>query len=278
VAKLKPRLLALDAPWRNVLLHLIDEPDLPVRVTMDPDGLQELAESIKQLGILEPLLLEEHNGRYKCLAGHRRLLAARIARLNLAPAVVWPAGMCDAAAILAHENTYRENVNPADEAVWMQTMLEKDCGGDVDELCARLHQKRAYVEGRLILLRGDEQVFNAVQRGAIALAVAAELNKYSDPTFRHMRLQSAEAGGATARMVREWRRNDEGLIDAYNQAVAAEAGAAPPPPVALEGALLCSICGQGDQPHRLRLQYVHDFCEEGAKRFGGMLNARPEIV
>jgi ParB/RepB/Spo0J family partition protein len=245
----------------------IAEPPLPVRQSFDPDKLAELAASMKRDGLINPIALEENGDGYTVMAGHRRFLAARINQWELIPARVWRQGTCAPEAILAAENAEREDVNPAEEAMWLGELLEGRCNGDVDQLCELVHMKRSKVEGRVLLLTGDEEVFRAVQRGEINLAVAAELNRYDDELLRRMRLDAAAKGGATARMVREWRLNDQRLVNVIQSSVEGAAPAANPQQTYAVSSLLCSICGQGDEPHRLRIQYIHDFCEEAAKRF-----------
>lgn len=248
-----------EGPYREIPLELIDEPSLAIRETMDTEALAELARSIKEVGVLQPIALEQQGGRYRILAGHRRYLASQIVGLKTIAAMLRDTSEISGVAVTSHENAYREDVNPAEEAVYLQKVLDQECGGDVDRLCALTRQVRSYVEGRLLLLQGDPDVFEALRARRISMAVARELNKVSDRGYRMMYLDAAIRGGATARIVQEWR------VQA-NQAAPAEA---PPPssganqysglpaPVTT---MTCLCCRSTAEPWNMELIPVHRRC------------------
>src|SRR5204862_2468204 len=142
--------------------------------------------------------------RFEVLAGHRRLIACKRAGLAAAPSIVYPGKGFAHDAIQFAENRHREDLNAADEAIWFTELLESTCGGDVDVLCERLHEKRPYVEGRLNLFAGDELVFDRLRAGKINIGVAQQLNRCTDQLRRRSLLHAAITGGATVAVVSGW--------------------------------------------------------------------------
>src|SRR5881409_56640 len=124
-----------------------------MRETMTEAGLEDLVDSIRELGILQALLVRPvGDGAYAVVAGHRRLMAARIVGLTRLPCIVHD-DADTAVAARVHENVVREDVKPAEEAGYLGELYER-LGQDVDRVCATVKRSRDYVERRLLLLRG----------------------------------------------------------------------------------------------------------------------------
>lgn len=243
-----------------VPLDLIDEPSVPERETMDPDELAELAMSIADVGLIQPLTLKPVAARYEVTAGHRRLLGCRMVKLSPVPSIIMENGSVDPLAILVAENAHREDVGVVEEARFYQRVLVEMCGNDVDVLCAKVRRNRAFVEDRLLLLSGYPPVTDALQDKKISLAVAKELNKLKHPNQLMLLLDAAVRQGATARTVAEWRKElnaDEDL-----QVITAAAAANP-----IDGALSvpgfqqqCFFCEDGADPHLMVTVHLHKPC------------------
>jgi ParB/RepB/Spo0J family partition protein len=241
---------------QEVPIGLLLEPTLPARETFDEDAMRDLVESIRANGIIEPVVGVREGDKYRIWAGHRRYIAALAAELATVPCVVWPEGSTQGVAVTVHENVYREDLNPAEQAVFYNTLLEQSCGGDVDQLAELVRQKRNYVEERLLLIRHDADVFAALRAGKLNFAVARELNRVRSVELRKVFLDSAVRNGATARMIQEWRAKHEGFslkpLDPNSAEAAAVNGG--------QGSgwrIECIVC-QGDHDvHDLELVYVH---------------------
>ena len=246
---------------REIPLELIDQPELAIRESMDQTALEDLTDSIREVGVLQPILVVVHNERYRILAGHRRFIASGRAGKQTIPAVVRGVDVGAGEAVTVHENAFREDVNPAEEARYLAHLLEKSCAGDVDKLCRLTRQKRGYVEERLILLRGDPEVLATLKERRISLAVARELNRVRDQGYRRMYLDAAARGGATARMVQEWRIQSDRVTpvelpapgDGTNQFSAL------PPPIT---SMMCFLCDGTEDVHEMELLYVHRACRK----------------
>lgn len=244
---------------RNIPLDLIDEPPRPVRDTMDEVKLAELAESIAELGVIEPIVVEAIGGRYRIEAGHRRYCASIMAKLSEIPAVVHAEGTLKREAVKLHENLYREELNAAEEGMFYVQLLETECAGDVDKLCEMVKQKRSYVENRILIVQGDEQVLDALKRGKINFSVARELNLVKDVPNRRMLLDNAQKGGATALMVRNWRADIERIVQVEPPAQGnGDNQFTDRPPVM--HTMRCMCCDRDDEPWDMELVYVHKRC------------------
>jgi ParB family chromosome partitioning protein len=209
----------------EVPLASIDEPTLPMRENMDDGKLLELQHSIERLGVLQPIRLRpKGDGRFEVVSGHRRLLASRAAGLASIPAVLHADDATLIAARVA-ENVVREDVPPAEEAVYYAQLYEAH-GKDVDAIATLVGRSRAYVEERLLLLQGDPVVLEALGRSEISLGVAQELNRFKVEADRRYHLEYAVRTGCSVRQMRDWR----------NQAnTRAELAAAAPAPLGPDG-------------------------------------------
>lgn len=219
--------------YRSIPITKLREPELAARTEMDDAQLDDLAQSIRELGIIEPLNVRPcGDGTYEVVAGHRRLLASRVAGLTELPCrLLMDDAQADA--VKLHENLLREDLSPVDEATFYVELYEKH-GRDTDRVAELVRRPRAHVERRLLLIQGDGKVLDALRRGAVTLGVAEELNRITREQDRAFYLDHAERGGCSVRQAREWRaqanaRAEMGLGDAgaaagVNGSAAAAAG------------------------------------------------------
>lgn len=191
-------------PETMISVTEIDEPDLPIRAAMDDEKLESLIASIRELGIVEPLILEQREDRYRVAAGHRRLLAARRVGLVKVPAKVYPTDHPHLEAIKVHENVEREELNPAEEGIFYQQLVDKFKYTE-EQMIAVVKQSADYIAQRLRLTRGDPAVLRALLERKITLGVAEELNRMKRAEDREYYLSYSEANGAGVKLVREWR-------------------------------------------------------------------------
>lgn len=245
----------------EVPLGLIDDPELPSRSTMDEQKLDELATSIRRIGLIQPIGLVRNGDRFTVVYGHRRTIASNRAGLVAVRALVYADKTAGIDAAQFAENRFREDLNPADEAVWFSDLLERKCDGDVDRLCELLNEKRTYVENRLLLFQGDQNVFESLQAGDITIGVAHQLNKCTEDAHRRMLLHHAVSGGATVAVVSGW------IQDWKKQQNYAAGGPAPsgdpiqPGPVPETNYFRCAVCGGTDRVHMMQPINVHTDCK-----------------
>jgi ParB family chromosome partitioning protein len=242
----------------KISINEIREPARVARAVLDEDQLDELAASIKKLGIINPLTVKEVDGGYEVVAGHRRLLAARRAGLVAVPCLVRSPRDADPHALQLHENLYRQELSPVEEAAWFAELLP-ECGDDTDRLAALVKQSRNYVESRLNLLHGDPEVVAAVAKHEISLGVAEELNKIIQPEARAEGLMWARNGQMTITQAKQYR-----LTRNMASSSAIPPTSAEPAPVAPatpgRDIFQCFLCGQSEPKTDLEFWHIHRFC------------------
>ena len=153
--------------FEDLVIRLIDVEE-GIRQTLDKEKLEELAASIAQHGILQPLVVEpKDEGKYKLLIGSRRMAAARIIGLEKVPALVLDDRLEaeKSIAIMLVENLHREDLDPIDEAEAFATL--KDMGTKVSAIARLVGKDRPYVSHALRLLRLHPKVREAVREGTI---------------------------------------------------------------------------------------------------------------
>ena len=148
--------------------HLEVNPFQP-RADFDEEALQELAESIKVHGVIQPITVRQlENGNYQLIAGERRTRASRIAGLTSIPAFVREADDQEMLEIALIENIQRENLNPLEVAVNYERLLQ-ECNLTQEELASRLGKSRSGIANFLRLLKLAPGVQHALKKGAISM-------------------------------------------------------------------------------------------------------------
>ena len=144
---------------RETLIPIIEiEPNRSQpRTRFDEDALQELADSIKQYGIIEPIVVQKRDKFYEIIAGERRWRAARIAGLKEVPVVVKDYSEDDIFTIALIENIQREDLNPIEEAVAYQKLIQ-ELKLKQDEVAEKVSKSRTAITNSMRLLKLDQRV------------------------------------------------------------------------------------------------------------------------
>lgn len=127
------------------------------RKKFDEDALLELSESIKQFGILQPLLVQERDDYYEIIAGERRWRAAKLAGIKEVPVIIKKLSEQEIMEISLIENIQREDLNPIEEAFAYKRLLE-EFNLKQDEVAERVSKSRTAVTNAIRLLKLDERV------------------------------------------------------------------------------------------------------------------------
>lgn len=155
------------------------------RKNFDEDALYELAESIKQHGVLQPLLVQERKGYYEIIAGERRWRAARIAGLKEVPVIVKKFTEQEIVEISLIENIQRENLNPIEEAIAFKRLLT-EFHLKQDEVAERVSKSRTAVTNSMRLLKLDERVQQMVIEEKISTGHARALLGIEDGEVQYV--------------------------------------------------------------------------------------------
>lgn len=127
------------------------------RTKFDEDALEELAESIRQVGIIEPLIVQKRDGYYEIIAGERRWRAAKKAGIKEVPVVIRDYTEREIMEIALIENVQREDLNPIEEAIAYQKLI-KEFNLKQDEVAERVSKSRATITNSMRLLKLDSRV------------------------------------------------------------------------------------------------------------------------
>src|SRR5688572_5251331 len=151
--------------------RIVPNPNQP-RERFEQDDLEELAESIKTAGILQPILVRAGTGGgYELIAGERRLRAARMAGLDRIPALTQSAGDEQSLELALIENIQRQQLNPMEEARAFSTLMTRH-GLTQEEVARKVGRKRSSVANMLRLLRLPAAVQEMLRENALTFGHA----------------------------------------------------------------------------------------------------------
>jgi ParB/RepB/Spo0J family partition protein len=239
---------------------LIDEPELPSRSDMDERLLDDLVENMLANGFTSSVVLFRNGDRFGTVAGHRRWHAAKRAGIGMIPALVYPSETEGLEAIQFSENEHRENLSPADEAIWYAQLYEKRPEHGTDGLAARLKVPHARVQNRLALLYGDEEIFAALKADKIRVGVAEQLNRCARQDYRRLLLDNAIRNGATVATVSGWISEWKATMEPALANVPIAGGPPVTTGITLPDYFTCHLCGLKENPANMRPVNIHDYC------------------
>ncbi len=155
------------------------------RKKFDEDALLELAESIKQFGILQPLLVQDQGAYYELIAGERRWRAAKIAGIKEIPVIIKKFNEQERVEISLIENIQREDLNPIEEAIAYKRLFE-EFHLKQDEIAERVSKSRTTVTNAMRLLKLDEKVQQMVIDEMLTTGHARALLAVEDQEAQYM--------------------------------------------------------------------------------------------
>ena len=162
-----------NAPLMVKIRNVEPTKDQP-RNNFDEDSLDELAESIRVYGIIQPLVVKKEGDTYKIIAGERRWRAAKLAGLKEVPVVVKDCNEQEQAEISLIENLQREDLNPIEEAKAYQALIDK-YHLKQDEIAEKVFKSRTVITNALRLLKLDAGVQQMLIEGVISTGHAKVL-------------------------------------------------------------------------------------------------------
>lgn len=154
------------------------------RKNFEEDSLLELSESIKQFGVIQPLIVQEKNGLYEIIAGERRWRAAKLAGLKEVPVIIKKYSEQEIVEISLIENIQRENLNPIEEALAYKKLLT-EFNLKQDEIAERVSKSRTAVTNSMRLLKLDERVQQMVIDDKISTGHARALISIEDNELQY---------------------------------------------------------------------------------------------
>ncbi|MFL6761687.1 MAG: ParB/RepB/Spo0J family partition protein [Sphingomicrobium sp.] len=161
------------------LAHIRPNPNQP-RVQFDEAALDELADSIRQRGVLQPILLKPDGDGFLIIAGERRWRAAQRARLHTIPAIVREIDDSTTAEIALIENIQRQDLNPLEEAEGYRQLIQRH-GHTQDDVGRIVHKSRSHIANLLRLLDLPGFVRQSLLNGDISMGHARAVATSEDP-------------------------------------------------------------------------------------------------
>ncbi len=166
---------ARDGELRHLSVDLIQRGKYQPRIDMRPDSLQELADSIRAQGVVQPIVVRPiGGGRYEIIAGERRWRATQLAGIHEIPAIVREVPDHAAIAMALIENIQREELNPLEEASALQRLIE-EFGMTHEQAAEAVGRSRTAVTNLLRLLNLNEDVKRMVENGDLEMGHARAL-------------------------------------------------------------------------------------------------------
>jgi len=188
---------------RLVDLDLIIAPEGNVRLDIPERGIFELSESMKEIGLIQPILLTPNNDKLEVVAGQRRWLAAKLLKWKAIKADVRKLTKQQIAVIRANENLQREDLSSIEEAAIYADLFDT-YHFTVKMIATHIGKAASTVTGIMDLLKMDEHLQIAIHKGQITRSVAKELHKIDDKKDLYRYLDIAIENGVTATVAAQW--------------------------------------------------------------------------
>lgn len=197
----------LVASWReevqSIPIEAIARNPYQPRIEFDDEQLQELAASIREHGVLHPVVVRKKGDGYELVVGERRLRACKLLEWETMPAIVREMSDGEVAEIALIENLQRENLNFFEEAEGYKRLLE-EFGLTQDELAGRLGKSQSAIANKLRLLRLDPDVRKAISREMLSERHARALLKLTDPKDQMRAVDVVVQQALNVRQTEEW--------------------------------------------------------------------------
>lgn len=187
VEKIVEKVVEKPADMYLKITEVVPNADQP-RKEFDEDALTELSESIRQFGVLQPLLVQKKGKYYEIIAGERRWRAAKMAGLKKVPVVIKEFTSQEIVEISLIENIQREDLNPIEEALAYRRLIE-EFHLKQDEVAERVSKSRAAVTNSMRLLKLDERVQKMLVDEMISTGHARAILGLEDPEIQYTAAQ-----------------------------------------------------------------------------------------
>ena len=190
---------AVHSPYQMLPIHKVEPNPNQPRQDFDPEELQSLADSIATHGVVQPLTVREvAKGYYQIIAGERRWRAARIAELREIPAVIIEADDRKVMELALIENLQRQDLNPVEEALGYQTLME-DYGLTQEDAAKQVGKSRPAVANALRLLNLSDKVLDMLRKGELTAGHARAVLSLKTQKMQEQAAQKIAALGLSVR-------------------------------------------------------------------------------
>ena len=229
----------------EIKLDAITDPLFQPREKMEVEGIEALAASIKEIGLINPIVVRKLEDGYELVAGTRRCHACMMLGWEYIPAKIIEQDTREAAMLQFSENFHRQDLNPIQSARMTRFMLD-ELGYSITEIAKFCNKSKEWVSRQLALLDMEETTQQAIEEGRLKASVAMELKLIPDPKLRADYINYAIEGGCTEKSARAWTNQAKAVVAARDSRLKAAAAGVKeetpevpeiPPPAT------CRICG-----------------------------------
>ena len=190
----------------RIPVDLIEPNPYQPRMNFDTEALEELALSIRTLGLIQPITVRRKGDKYQIISGERRYRASLLAGMDMIPAYIRDAseqGMLEMAIV---ENIQRENLDPIEVAMSYQRLME-ECRLTQEQMADRVGKKRASVANQLRLLKLPAKVQHDLKVGLVSVGHAKVLLGVEDPALQESLCDQIVRAGLSVRQLEEKVKN-----------------------------------------------------------------------
>lgn len=229
-----------------------------LRLEVENEDLDDLAASIRRIGIIVPLLVCPDGDSFVVIAGHRRLAAASQVGLRDVPCCVREDTGAAGAEVSIAENLFRTDLTPVEQASAIKDILDQGIM-DAGEVSRMVHRSEHWVNAQLAILSWPADVLEAIHGKKISVAAASNLALVNDEAYRLFLLSNATTAGATARTTAAW-------LQAWRAAMPQEQALEQPPVAGREPVMPampqapCIVCNQLKRTDALAMVMVCSAC------------------
>lgn len=188
---------------QEIMSDKIHDPQHAMRSELDRNALFELADNIKQNGLINPITVRPKGEDFEVVAGHRRLAACKINGLIKIPCVVRELTDKEAFAVMTAENLERADVDPVDEAEHLARHIELT-GDTPAEVAKAIRRSVQYVETRLAIGQMPDYMKSYIKDGTLKLGAALHLIQISDDPVRKVWVEMAVRDGVSVAQAEYW--------------------------------------------------------------------------
>ena len=226
---------------KQLSLDLIDDPKIAMRTDIDDVELQELMASMKDVGLLQPIVVRPVADRFEIIAGHRRTQAARLLDWTHIEAKIMEASEDEVFALRLAENLQRKDTNPVDEACFIGEIMLKYRKTE-DELAHLLKRSAKWVAERLEVFHMPDYMQQYLKEKRFALGAALWLGRIENEPTRRYYTNWAAINGVTVAQAERWYLNlkENAFVLEGARDIVVEVGT---PREAIRQVVKCARCG-----------------------------------
>lgn len=201
---------------KNLKITEVEPNRNQVRKNFDQEALEELAESIKEYGLIQPIVVTKKDNYYSIVAGERRWRASKIAGLKEIPAIIREDDEKINAEISLIENMQREDLNPIEKATGIKTLMD-NYGMSQDEIAKKLGKAKSTIINWTRVLNLDSRVLEMVKEGKISEGHCKALLAITDPDKQYIAAKHMLERGSTVREIEKKAKVKMSKVEEYKR-------------------------------------------------------------